>query len=116
MTPRLSANGHAAVFDLEAAAAANEAEAVPFAFTFKGETYHVPPMTAWPITALRALAAGNLDGALSELLGEDAYEALSAAGLRVGDLNVLFDKISADAGMTSLPNSSGPPQRASART
>lgn len=116
MTTRPSANGHAEVFDLEAAAAANEAEAVPFAFTYKGEVYHVPPMTAWPITALRALAAGDLDAALSNLLGDDAYEALSAAGLRVGDLNALFDKISADAGMGALPNSSGPPRRASART
>ena len=115
MTPRLSANGHVEAFDLEAAAAANEAEAVPFAFTYKGETYHVPPMTAWPITALRALAAGNLDAALSVLLGEDAYESLSAAGLRVGDLNVLFDD-QRQRGHGSLPNSPGPPQRASSRT
>jgi hypothetical protein len=115
-----SPNGRAAAapFDLEAAsnAAAAEADAQPFAFTWKGESYSVPPMTAWPMKALRALAAGNLDGALGELLGPGAYEALSDAGLKVGDLNVLFDKIAADSGMGGLPNSSALAQRVSART
>jgi hypothetical protein len=112
------ANGKLAPFDLEVAAAQAEAEgdAQPFAFTWKGETYAVPPMVAWPISALRALSAGNLDGALSELLGAESYDALATAGLRVGDLNVLFDKIAADAGMGSLPNSPPPALRAGTRT
>jgi hypothetical protein len=105
-------------FDLGAAAdaAAAEADEQPFAFTFRGADYEVPPMTAWPISALRALAAGNLDGALGELLGEDAYNALAEAGLKVGDLNLLFDKIAADAGMVGLGNSPVPALPGSART
>jgi hypothetical protein len=115
---RASANGRPEPFDLEAAAqaAAAEAEALPFAFTYRGASYQVPPMTAWPISALRALASGNLDAALGELLGADAYEALADAGLKVGDLNVLFDKIGAEAGMGSLPNSPAQPRPASTRT
>jgi hypothetical protein len=118
VTARAIANGRPQPFDLEAAAtaAAAEAEAVPFAFTYRGGNYEVPPMTQWPISALRALAAGNLDGALGELLGPESYEALSDAGLKVGDLNVLFDKIGADAGMGSLPNSPQPALPGSTRT
>jgi hypothetical protein len=109
------ANGH---FDLGAAtdAAAAEADEKPFAFTFHGADYTVPPMTDWSISALRALAAGDLNGALGELLGEDAYGAMADAGLKVRDLNLLFDKIAADAGMTGLGNSPAPLLPGSART
>lgn len=108
-----AANGKTpAVFDLEAAslAATNEAEAVPFAFTYKGQSYEVPPSTTWPISALRAISAGDLDGALPELLGAEQYEQLAASGLRVGELSILFERIAAHSGLGSLPNS-GPPQR-----
>ena len=105
-------------FDLDAAAdaAVTDAEAAPFAFTFKGESYTVPPSTDWPISALRKISAGDLDGAMPVLLGEDAYERLSAAGLKVGDLSVLFEAIAQHSGMTDLPNSPPPQRRASTRT
>lgn len=105
-------------FDLGAAAdaAAAEADEQPFAFTFRGADYLVPPMNQWGISALRSLSAGNLDAALGDLLGEDAYTALADAGLKVGDLNVLFDKIAADAGMAGLGNSPAPLLPGSART
>jgi hypothetical protein len=112
------ANGQPAVFDLEAAAkaAAKEGSGEPFAFTYKGRDYEVPPSDQWPVEALGRLADGDLNGALSELLGADAYAALSGAGLVLGELNVLFEKLAADAGLESLPNSSLPARLATTRT
>lgn len=112
------ANGKtAAPFDLEASAraAAGETE-VPFAFTYKGESYAVPPSSAWPMPALRALAAGDLETALGTLLGDDEYERLCAAGLTLGELGHLFESIAGKAGLTNLPNSLPPARRASTRT
>jgi hypothetical protein len=112
MTPRPSANGHAERFDLDAAikAAAGEAEAVPFRFSYAGADYEVPPATSWPIAAMAALAAGDLAGALTRLLGDDAYAQLEASGLTLGGLNALFEAIGAASGVGSLPNSSPPPR------
>jgi len=111
------ANGKtAAPFDLEASARAAAGDTDPFAFTYKGETYTVPPSSAWPMPALRALAAGDLDGALSQLLGDDEYERLCAAGLTLGELGHLFESVAGDAGLSSLPNSLPPARRVSTRT
>jgi hypothetical protein len=102
------ANGKTAdTFDLQAAAkaAASEASRRPFAFTYKTKRYQVPPALDWPVAALAALAEGNLEGALTELLGEQVYERLVKAGLTVGELNALFSKLGAEAGFPSLPNS-----------
>lgn len=113
------ANGQsAAPYDLEAAtrAAANEAEAVPFAFTYKGESYSVPPSSEWPMPALAALAEGDLAGSLSQLLGDEAYDRLMAAGLKLGELGHLFEAVAGDSGMVTLPNSRPPQRRVSART
>lgn len=112
-----SANGRAEPFDLEsaAAAAAAEAEGRSFAFTFRGASYTVPPPTAWPISALRALADGELEAALTVLLGGEVFGQLADAGLTIGGLNVLFERIAADSGM-SLPNSRAPAARAGTRT
>jgi hypothetical protein len=103
-----TANGRP--FDLEAAAtaAAAEGEGRPFAFTYAGKSYEVPPATAWPISALRSLAEGNLDTALSELLGAEPFGHLCDAGLKLGGLNVLFDEIAKSAGLGGLPNSRAP--------
>lgn len=107
-----SANGTTAanVFDLEdaAKAAATEAEGQPFAFTYHGEHYEVPPGRKWPVSALSALSAGDLEAALGTLLGADTFAKLAAAGLTVGELNVLFAKLGQDAGFPSLPNSPSP--------
>jgi hypothetical protein len=108
-----SANGTTAaagIFDLEAAAkaAATEAEGQPFAFAYKGDRYEIPPGRAWPVAALNALAAGELEAALGQLLGAATYAKLSAAGLTVGELNALFTEAGRLAGFPSLPNSPPP--------
>ena len=77
----------------------------PFAFTFRGADYQVPPMNAWPIEALRALGAGNLDGALGELLGETHTPRWPRLGSRCATSTCCSNKIAADAGMVGFPNS-----------
>ncbi|HXC65257.1 MAG TPA: hypothetical protein VNZ67_12925, partial [bacterium] len=95
------------IFDLEEAAkaAATEAGDEPFPFTYKGASYEIPPGNSWPVAALAALGAGELESALSELLGGDTYGKLTAAGLTVGQLNTLFTEAGRRAGFPSLPNS-----------
>ena len=50
------------------------------------------------MTTLRAVGAGDLEGALSELIGAEAFEGLCAAGLTLGELNALFAGSGASAG------------------
>lgn len=104
------------LFDLEAAAeaAATEAGSKPFEFTYHGAVYDIPPGMAWPVAALTALAAGDLERALAALLGESNYVSLMDAGLTVGQLNALFTEVGKQAGFPSLPNSA-PPRRQSSR-
>lgn len=114
-----AANGRPQPFDLDTAADAAAAEVtgrnLPFAFTYKGKGYELPPMTTWPLKALRLIGTGDLDTALALLLGEESYAELADAGLRLGDLNVLFEEAAKVAGAGSLPNSSRPRRRASSR-
>lgn len=112
-----TANGQAVPFDLDAAAeaAAGEAEGATFAFTYKGTRYEVPPTTTWPVSAFRDIANGDLETALSKLLGEDAFGGLADAGLRLGDLNLLFEEIARGSGL-NLPNSRPPARQSSTRT
>ena len=114
MTAPASANGTKAVFDLSAAADAAASEGEPFAFTFKGKRYEVPPATAWPVSALRAVSRGDLDAALAELVGPATFDALCDAGLLLGDLNRLFGEIATAQGLGDLPNSG--PRRLPAST
>lgn len=109
------ANGQ---WDLEAAAdaALAEQQLVPFTFAYKGASYTAPPMKKWPASALAALAGGDLFGALQAVLGDEDGAALLGAGLTLGELEVLFDKLAADAGLGSLPNSGPPALRAMTRT
>jgi hypothetical protein len=111
------ANGKAAPFDLDAAVAAAAAEGKdqPFAFTYHGTRYEVPPSGNWSLTALDALSAGDLAGALAEMLGED-YNKLRDAGLKLGELNALIEAIGQESGFESLPNSGPPQRRVSTRT
>lgn len=116
-----TANGKAAappVFDLEAAAkaAAKEGSGEPFAFTYKGLTYEIPPTAEWPLDTLAKLGAGDLNGSLTDLMGADAYAALCGAGMKLSELTVLFEAVAADAGLESLPNSRLPALPASTRT
>jgi hypothetical protein len=105
-------------FDLAVAAEAAAAEAAltPFAFAYKGKSYTVPPMREWPVSALRAVARGDFDSALPDLLGAEAYDELCDAGLKVGELTALFDKVAEVAGMEALPNSKQPAPPNSTRT
>jgi hypothetical protein len=111
-----SANGEG-LFDLEAAAeaAAGEAASELFPFTYKGSTYDIPPGRDWPVAALAALASGDLERALSALLGEANYIKLTDAGLTVGQLNALFTEVGKKAGFPSLPNSRPPRRQSSTR-
>lgn len=101
----------AAVFDLEAAAAVTEAGAEPFPFTFKGTVYTVPPATQWEVAALALLGQGDLEGALTALIGAETFTELAAAGLTLGHLNALFTELGERAGFPSLPNLPPPPPR-----
>jgi hypothetical protein len=110
-----SANGDG-VFDLQAAAAA-EVDATPFAFTYKGKPYELPPMAGWELTTIRKVALGDLEDALAELIGATTYDGLCADGLTLGELTALFRAAGAiQAGIPSLPNSGRPARRASTRT
>lgn len=111
------ANGKTRAFDLDAAAreaAASEGE--PFAFTWKGTAYTLPPQAQWPMQAVRLLAAGDINGAMAELMGEAEYDALCQSGLTLGDMTRLFEEVGNSAGMGGLPNSSPPARAGSTRT
>jgi hypothetical protein len=110
-------NGKAPAFDLEAAAAAAaaEADAAPFAFTYKGKGYTLPSPASWSLATLRQVAAGDLEVALGQLVGQATYDKLCAAGLTVGELTALFTQVGVSA-VGSLPNSRPPQRRASTRT
>lgn len=105
-----AANGRPKRFDLDGAAAAALAEAnpQPFAFTFKGQDFDVPAATTWPLEAQAMIARGDLDQALTLLLGAEPYARLVATGMTVGELTVLFEAIGDAAGVGGLPNLSRP--------
>jgi hypothetical protein len=105
-------------FDLDAAALAAAAETapVPFLFTYKGEDYSVPPATSWPLEAQALVASGDLDRALTSLLGAESYARLLKAGMTVGELNILFTAVGEAAGVESLPNLSAPAAHGSTPT
>jgi hypothetical protein len=118
MTDRASPNGKAQRFDLDAAAkaAAAEAKAVPFLFTFRGHDYEVPPALSWPVEVMDMIGQGDLSDALTELLGEDQHRQLLDQGITLGELNVLFDAIAQASGLGDLGNSPAPRRRATTRT
>lgn len=115
MTGPQNANGHSEAFDLEAAAAA-EVDAAPFAFSYKGKAYELPAMSGWEMTTIRAVALGDLEGALAELIGPATYDQICKDGLKLGELTALFRGAGATAGMPSLPNSGRRVRPASTRT
>jgi hypothetical protein len=109
-------NGH---FDLSAAAAAAIAEALgrPFHFAYKGELYELPNQKTWPLGAMADIGeTGDIQAFMSAIgAKDDTYERLVDAGLCVGELNVLIEEASKDAGVGSLPNSKPPARRGSTR-
>jgi hypothetical protein len=113
-----ASNGGRARFDLDKAAQAALAEAnpVPFAFTWKGKDYDVPAAVTWPLEVQALISKGELDRALTMLLGAEVYERLIASGMTVGDLTVLFEAVAGESGVGSLPNSLPRAGAASTRT
>jgi hypothetical protein len=103
------------LYDLDAAAAAVLAEARPFEFTFRGENFSIPAQVTWPLETLAKIGTGDIETALSELLGEAEYQRLIRAGAQVAHLNALMDGMAANSGV-DLPNSSRRQPPASART
>lgn len=101
-----AANGQPEPFDLDAAAkaAAAESTAVPFTFTYRGETYTVPHAMDWPLDAQLKIARGELNQALPGMLGAEQVARLSAAGMTLAELTVLFQAIGKQAGVDGLPN------------
>ncbi len=71
----------------------------PLAFTFRGVAYELPPLTAWPVTAMTAAVAGRVDDALAEMLGEEAAGRLTDDGLTVGHLLALFEQAAKNGGV-----------------
>jgi hypothetical protein len=116
-TARAVHNGRAERFDLDAAAdaALKDQNREPFRFSYKGADYEIPNASAWPLEAQRQLSKGELEGALGMLLGTDEMDALSKAGITVGELGVLFDAIGQASGIGDLPNSRARQQAGSTR-
>jgi hypothetical protein len=111
-----AANGQP--FDLDAAvkAAYAESKPVPFTFTYHGQTYTVPPATDWPIEAQAMIGAGDIEPAMRMILGGETYQALSSAGMTMGELTLLLGKVGEHAGLDGLGNSPQPAARASTPT
>jgi hypothetical protein len=108
-------NGH---FDLDAAAGAAIAEALdrPFRFSYHGELYELPNQKTWPLAAAAELAQnGDMEAFLDAIGAPGVYAKLAAAGLRLGEMNVLMDQAAEEAGVGNLPNSSQRARRASTR-
>jgi hypothetical protein len=64
----------------------------PFPFTFRGVSYVLPPVGAWPVGVMDGIVTGRMREGLAELLGEDAAERLTADGLTIGHLTALFEQ------------------------
>jgi hypothetical protein len=109
-------NGH---FDLSAAASAAIAEALahPFRFAYKGELYELPNQKTWPLSAMAGIGeTGDIEAFMAAIGAKDGvYQQLVGAGLCIGELNVLIEQASADAGVGSLKNSPPPARRGSTR-
>lgn len=101
------------MFDLDAArlAAAEGDGYAGFDFSFHEEKYHLPGMKAWPLQAQEELAEGRLSQVLRLVMGKEDFDRLLAAGLTLGDLNLLFDELGRASGAGDLGNSeaSAPP-------
>lgn len=104
------------MLDLKAAAAEAGDDTAPFQFSYEGVDYELPPQSAWPIKAIRQLGHGDLEDALTSLLGEKAFIGLADAGMTLGEMNKLFELAAEASGVGDLPNSSRRRRPASTRT
>jgi hypothetical protein len=69
---------------------------VPFQFTFRGIAYVLPPVQSWPITIMTALANGQVEQALADLLGEERAARLADDGMTVGHMSALMNEAAKD--------------------
>lgn len=92
----------AAVFDLDAAAAARrEAAGEPFRFVWQGEEYAMLPATEWPVTISDRMAKGEMTDAVRLLLAADADRFL-ATDPTMGDIKDLMEAVAKFSGLGSL--------------
>jgi hypothetical protein len=105
-------------FDLDVAAEAalTDVQRRPFPFKYKGEPYEMPNAAQWPLEAQDLIGRGELHRAFAMLLGDETYKRLMNAGMNMGELTVLFQKVSEITGLSSLPNLPAPAQPGSTRT
>ena len=106
------ANGQAVPFDLDAASAAIEKQAVPFVFTYKGTVYEMRNPKLWSVAEQEALADAEGDAAtslLADLIGRDTWRALVEAGATNATIEAVMTAANEAAG---VPNSSTPSKRA----
>jgi len=113
---RAASNGQPYDLDAAVAAAYAESKPVPFAFTYHGTAYEVPPAQSWPLEAQALIGAGDVDRGMRQVLGADTYAALSAAGMTMGELTLLLEAVGKQAGLEGLPNSSAPAAQGSTPT
>ena len=102
-------------FDLSAARAARreaESKDPQFVFSWDGVEYTVPPSREWPVDAVSLMRAGAVDRALQLILGDEVWAELDE--LTVGDVEALFNALSAHEGL-SAGNSSPRASRATRR-
>lgn len=98
------------VFDLSAARAARrEQEKAPFVFAWDGVQHEVPASRDWPVDAVSAMSSGQIDVALRLILTDEVFDSME--GMTVGDVETLFNAISAHEGL-SAGNSSPRASRA----
>lgn len=118
-------NGHGeaqlselAPFDLDAAIAAAAADnaPVPFNFTYNGHDYVIPAQSTWKMRTLAKLGRNDIEGCLTDLIGQESYDQLLDDGLTVAGLNALFEQIAESAGTGDLGNSQRSRGRVSTRT
>jgi hypothetical protein len=86
------------IIDLDAARAARD-EAAPFPVRFGGKDFEVPSQRRWKLSAMTALAAGDLIGFLQGIMPAAAYTAFMAAEPDVGDLETFVAHLTERAGV-----------------
>ena len=97
-------------------AALSDVQRLPFPFKYKGKPYTMPNAAQWPLEAQELIGRQELHRAFAMLLGDETYRELMQAGMTMGELTVLFQKVSELTAMGGLGNSSEPVPQGSTRT
>ena len=88
-------------FDLTAARAARReaSDSSPFVFSWDGVEHVVAPSKEWPVEAVSLMSDGAIDEALRIILTPEVYDSME--GLTVGDVETLFNALSAHEGLSA---------------